>query len=36
MNKPVNPSIEETKAHMRTVLDIQKQANIHKRSEEVV
>jgi coniferyl-aldehyde dehydrogenase len=30
MNKPVNPSIEEAKAHMRTVLEIQKAAQTRK------
>jgi coniferyl-aldehyde dehydrogenase len=30
MNKPVDPSIEETKARMQTVLDAQKRANLSK------
>ncbi len=30
MNKPVNPSIEETKARMRAILDFQKQAQTRK------
>lgn len=30
MNKPVDPSVEEVKAHMRAVLDIQKQAQLRK------
>ncbi len=30
MNKPVDPSIEAAKAQMRTILDIQKQANLRK------
>jgi len=30
MNKPVDPSIEETKARMHTVLELQKRANISK------
>ncbi len=30
MNKPVNPSIEETKAYMNAVLEAQKRANVRK------
>ena len=30
MNKPVDPAIEETKARMRAILDLQKRANIAK------
>ncbi len=30
MNKPVNPSIEESKAHMRMVLELQKRALLRK------